>query len=296
MAIALSSVRSVQLLSAAAARAEQIGHRLFVPIDLPWPSFLDDTRTAVDAISISYRVNRRVRGALHKETFYSKAQKALDKKGQQVECRHVRKPLVKMSANEVTEIVDDTVRRLVQEKLDRYGGDPKTVFADESNLPYFKTKKDGRFIPIKKARIRQSVRVIAVGKESGARYVAPGSNHHMEIVAVLDDDGNEQRWQGHIVSLYEAHLRVSRNEPVVRRDHGGENAIQVLAGGGGIYRDGTRSGKTTGIPGDRYIWQSSGISFAFRWTSNYRIEKDQRSPSAAEPRVASRRQRTEGQR
>ncbi len=229
VAIGLSSVRSVQLLSTAAARAEQIGHRLFVPIDLPWPSFLDDARTAVDAINISCRVNRRVRGALHKETFYSKAHKSLDKKGQAVECRHVRKPLVKMSANEVTAIVDDTVRRLVQRKLEQYGGDPKKVFADENNLPYFKAK-DGRIISIRKARIRVRQAVISVGKGSVSRHVKPGRNHHVEIVAIISTDASEGKWEEHVVSLFEAHQRLSSRSPVVRREHGlGKRFIFSLA-------------------------------------------------------------------
>ena len=35
-----------------------------------------------------------------------------------------------MSANEVENIVDDTIRKLVQAKLEQIGGEPKKVFAD----------------------------------------------------------------------------------------------------------------------------------------------------------------------
>jgi CRISPR-associated endonuclease Csn1 len=218
VAIALSSPGVVQSLSASAAQAEQIGRRLFVPIDPPWPDFVANVRAVVDAINVSYRVNRRVRGKLHKDTMYSKLQKTFDKNGREVECRHIRKPLKGITQNQIEDIVDDTVKALVKQKLEKLGGNLK-AFDDPNNLPYLKAW-DGRIIPIKKVQIRETVGVISLGTPSSPRYVAPGSNHHMEIVAILDDGGNEKRWEGHIVPLYKAHQRLGRREPVVQRDHG----------------------------------------------------------------------------
>ena len=126
----------MQLLSSSAAVAEERGHRLFVPVEKPWATFLDDVRASIDAINISYRVNRRVSGALHEETLYSKPHRRQDKNGKDVEYRHVRKPLQNMSADEIENIVDDTIRDLVKAKLERIGGDPKKVFADPANHPY----------------------------------------------------------------------------------------------------------------------------------------------------------------
>ena len=91
--IALTDAGTVELLSRSAAIAEERGHRLFAPVEKPWPSFLDDVRRSVDAINISYRVNRRVSGALHEETNYSKPHQGQDEKGKVAEYRHVRKPL-----------------------------------------------------------------------------------------------------------------------------------------------------------------------------------------------------------
>ena len=243
--IALTDANTVQLLSHSAELAAERGHRLFVreEIQQPWPTFLEDVRKSIEAINISYRVNRRVSGALHEETIYSKAYKCREKNGKETEYRHVRKPLQNMSANEVENIVDESVRKLVQAKLEQIGGEPKKVFADPGNHPYL-TAKDGRHIFIHKARIRKSVAVIPLGKADTPRYAAPGSNHHMEIVAILDTQGKERKWQGKIVSLFEAHQRVRAGEPVIQRDQGPNTKFKFsLAGGEHLELDDDKGGR-----------------------------------------------------
>ncbi len=148
-----------------------------------------------------------------------------------VECRHVRKPLQNMSADEVDNIVDDTIRKLVQAKLEQIGGEPKRVFADPANHPYL-TASDGRRIFIHKARIRKPVAVIPLGKSASPRYAAPGSNHHMEIYAVLDEQGKEKKWEAEIVSLMAAAQRVRAKQPVTQRDHGPNTKFKFSLAGG----------------------------------------------------------------
>ena len=211
--------------------AEQIGRRLFVPVDAPWQSFVDDVRRAIDAVSISYRVNRRVTGALHQETLYSNLQPGAVKTGKSCDYRHVRKPLQNMSEDEIAAIVDPSVRQLVNAKLEQIGGDAKKVFSDRANHPYL-TARDGRKIFIHKARIRKAIGAITLGKPPTERFAAPGSNHHMEIVAVVDAWGNEKSWEAVTVNLMEAAQRVRLGIPVVRHDHGpGKKFKFSLAGG-----------------------------------------------------------------
>ena len=218
IAIALTSPGTVKLLGDAAQKADAWGGRLFVPIDVPWDGFLDQARRAVDAIHVSWRVDRRVAGALHKETLYGKSHPALDAQGRPVEYRHLRKPLENMSIGEINSIVDDHVRWVVQQKLQQLGGTPRQAFADPNNLPYFRTK-DGRIIPIRKARIRENVTTVELAGRGAPRFVAPGDNHHMEIVAVTDAKGRT-KWEGHLVTLLEAARRARCGEPVVCRGHG----------------------------------------------------------------------------
>jgi CRISPR-associated endonuclease Csn1 len=61
---------------------------------------------------------------------------------------------------------------------------------------------------------------MAIGKGSRRRYVNPGSNHHMEIIAIMDSDGNEKKWEGVLVSRFEANQRHKDGRPVIQRNHG----------------------------------------------------------------------------
>jgi len=185
----------------------------------------------IEAINVSYRVDRRISGALHQDSNYSKPHEFVAENGKKTCFRHIRKPLKAMSANEIEAIVDDRVRAFVKAHLEKCGGDLKKAFGDVNNHPYFKTR-DGRIIPIHKARVRKNEATITVGAAERQRHVSPGSNHHMEIVALLGPDGQAKRWEGHLVSLFEAARRVRSHEPVICRDHGpGKKFLFSLAGG-----------------------------------------------------------------
>jgi CRISPR-associated endonuclease Csn1 len=123
-----------------------------------------------------------------------------------------------MSKKDVDNIVDKPIREAVQQQLERLGGTPEKAFKDAADLPYV-TTGDGRINLIKKARVRVSAHPMAVGEGSKTRYVNPGSNHHMEIVAVLDDNGNETKWEGILVSRFEAQQRHRRGEPIIETNH-----------------------------------------------------------------------------
>jgi CRISPR-associated endonuclease Csn1 len=229
VAIALSSPSTVELLSFSAAKAQDLGRRLFVPIERP--RFLDDLRNSIEEINVSYRVDRRIGGALHDQTNYSPPKKRVGENSKANEVSHVRKLLQNMSADEIEEIVDDRIKKVVKAQLERLGGDPRKAFAEKSDHPYLKTK-DGRIIPIHKARIRKNIGTMAIGKSEKQRYVAPGSNHHIEIIAELDAQGRDNCWYGEVVNLYEAAQRAKRHEPVIRHDHGpGKEFRFSLAGG-----------------------------------------------------------------
>lgn len=224
--IAMCDPGMVGELSRAAERASEQGlSRRFVKgaIEEPMPNFKQLISEAVAKINVSFRANRKVSGGLHDETNYSPPQFVLEgegRKAKKVEFRHVRKPLANMSTKEIESIVDPKVRQLVLEKLEKLGGNPK-AFANENELPYIRSKDGNRLTPIRKARIRKSVAVLGLGKsEKTRRYAAPGNNHHMEIVAVLDEAGNETKWEGVIVSMFEAYQRRRRKEPIINRDHG----------------------------------------------------------------------------
>ena len=217
--VALTDAGTVKQLSDSAARAELQGNRRFTPIEKPWPTFPEDVRASVDAINVSYRVSRRASGSLHKDSFYSKPHPAVAENGKEIPYRHIRKRLKMItSAEEVEAIVDDRVRKCVKAHLERFGGDLKRAFGDEQNHPHFRTSY-GRIIPIHKAQIRKNEATIDIGAAEEQRHVSPGLNHHMEIVAALDDRGQEIEWEFRMVSLYDAAQRVRARKRVVQREH-----------------------------------------------------------------------------
>ncbi|MGQ9770462.1 MAG: type II CRISPR RNA-guided endonuclease Cas9 [Thermogutta sp.] len=209
--IALTDASMVQRFANQAARLLRANRPTAVPLDPPWETFFTEVKQHVDKIIVSFRPNRRVSGPLHEQTNYAPPAEEKTK---------VRKRLSALSINEIDDIVDPKVRELVNEKLTQLGEkDPKRAFATDANLPVLRGKNN-TCIPIKSVRIWVSGKVIDVGKDHRVRHVKLGFNHHIEIYAILDENGNEVKWDGEIVSLYEAYQRKKRGEPVVCRDHG----------------------------------------------------------------------------
>lgn len=212
LVVALTDPSMIQRFSEEAKKLLRTSDRGAVKVDPPWDTFLTDVRRHVEEIVVSFRVSRRLSGALHDQTHYSPPVEQGKTK--------VRKRLNALSSHEVERIVDPVVQRLVKEKLKQLGvSDPKKAFATDNNLPIIRGKNHTA-LPVKSVRIWVSSSVIPVGDGPRRRYVVPGNNHHIEIYAVIDAQGQEVRWKGKIVSLYEAYERKKRGEPVVCRDHG----------------------------------------------------------------------------
>lgn len=213
--IAMTGPGDVAQLCRAAEEAEELGsHRLFAPIDPPWPTLRVDVQRTIEKIIVSSRASRKLNGPLHGGTVYSPPIVHAGTNGEEKQQHHIRKPLVKLTPKDVSEIVDDTIRELVAKQLKRIGGSPKTAFADVNNHPYM-TTKDGRIIPIHKVRIIWKKRPFAIGKGSKKRYVmsAKNSNHHVAIHVDFDKHGNVNRWSGDVVSRLEVLQRRRKRPP-----------------------------------------------------------------------------------
>ncbi|MFQ5872894.1 MAG: type II CRISPR RNA-guided endonuclease Cas9 [Dehalococcoidia bacterium] len=238
--IALTDAGTVKMLSDAASRARSERRKLFGKVPPPWPGFLDDVRHSIQEIVVSHRVSRKVSGPLHEETNYSREIQGKDKNGNPCAFRRVRKPLERLTKPEVNEIADPVVKQLVEDRLQELGSkEPKSVFTNKDNLPHL-TARDGRKIPIHKVRINKKVSSFTVGEGARLRHVTSESNHHIEVVAVLDKEGRPKKWEGYLVNLWDARNRLKRGEPIVRRDHGeGKRFVFSLAGGETIEIDET---------------------------------------------------------
>jgi len=247
--IALSTPSIVKRLSDAARQAEAGYRRPFTSVAEPWAGFLDEARKAVLSINVSRRTRRQLAGPLHKESLYSKPIIGTDARGKAVEYRHIRKPLAAMSTRELDKIVDPIIRRVVRQKLDEIGGEPKKAFAVPENHPVL-TTGDGRRIPIHGARIRKSEKVVSIAHGARQRYVTPGSNHHMVIVAHLDKEGADKKWVGHLVPrlcAVERARRARMGEPVrvVQRGWPEGQEFRFTLAPGEMFRLGEADGATT---------------------------------------------------
>jgi CRISPR-associated endonuclease Csn1 len=242
VAIALTDESTIQELSRAAQQAPQQGRRRFAAVPAPWPDFVDSVRREIGRIIVSHRPSRKVSGALHEETLYSRSLPVPDSPKSQQNAPRVRKPLERLSKTEVEDIADPTVRDMVQKKLAQLGGDPKK-FSVAGNLPFFRTT-DGREIPIKSVRVIKRTPTFPLGAGERQRHVTSESNHHLEIFAELDENGQEVEWDGVVVPLAEAYERLRNRLPVVQRDFGAQCQFKYsLAAGDVIECDDADGGR-----------------------------------------------------
>ena len=214
LVVALSDARAVKRLSEAArAAAENGGGRLLAEVERPWEGFERDAREAVASVVVSHRADRRVSGALHKDTIFSRPIRGVGTSGEGG--HRLRKALHKLSRDEVEAIADPRIRDLVRAALEsRGGGDPAKVFADPAAAPVLEYG-DGRRVRVRKVRVDRRERPRAFGQGGGRRYVAPQSNHHTVILARVGPDGRDVEWRDEPVPLWEAYERIRRGEPVV---------------------------------------------------------------------------------
>ena len=231
IALALTDHALVKKLSDAAKQAESQGRRLFAAVPEPWTGFKRSVRGAVAEMNVSHRVRRKVRGAIHEETLYSKPLQGLGKQGQPVMVRHVRKPVSSLTRSQIQKIVDTRVREVVEERVVAHDGDIRKALGDENNPPRLSTRND-ESVPILSVRIQETINAKEIGSAERLRHVKLGSNHHLEVVAVLDKDGNEKKWEGAIVTLYDAYRRKQHREHIVKRNHGAGKRFKFSLCGG----------------------------------------------------------------
>lgn len=224
--VAMTSHDMVKTMSDAAKRGQFWNNRRLDDFPQPWDRFHAHVKNAVDNIIVSHRLSRRVRGALHKESFYGTPKK--DNKG--ISYVAIKKPLEGLTPAEVEDIIHPTYRALVKQKLEETCEVPKKAFKDESGLPRWRDK-NGRERVIRRVRIRMNrAEVFPVGEGHRTRYVTSDANHH---IAIYKTGAHEkEKWDGEVVSLFEAYQRKKKDQPIVGKACGpGRTFLFSLAGG-----------------------------------------------------------------
>ena len=164
-------------------------------------------KAKLETAGISHHTINKARGAFHKETIYSKSYGG--------ELRHVRRRLDTLEQDRIKEIVDVAIRRAVEKKLAELGmTDPRKAFKDGNNLPVLYDRQGRCVNTIHSVRVRQTVNTRTIGEGDGKREVANGANLVLAIYAKHDAGGREIGWDGEVVTVLDARLRLQHGEPV----------------------------------------------------------------------------------
>jgi len=177
----------------------------------PWKNFHTETTQAVNGILVSHKkskktITRRLnkakkdsqvyanlgiaaRGQLHKETIFGKR---TNPNGEVA--YHVRVPLESItSKNHIDKIVDQGIRRLIEERIEQLGGYEGSKFDKVPNSAFFTYDSDkneripmiwlnnsnGDKVPVYKVRKSESISNAVPLKEGKNQYVNPRNNHHV---------------------------------------------------------------------------------------------------------------------
>jgi hypothetical protein len=130
-----------------------------------------------------------------------------------------------IAATDDSLIVDKGVHNILRAKLAELGGDVK-AFEKPENTPYF-TAANGRIIPIRKVRIRETKNPIKVGQGPRERFVVSGAIHHVALF-VTRDEKRKEKWDSMVVQITEAYERWRKKLPVVSRKLDGEVESEFL--------------------------------------------------------------------
>ncbi len=168
----------------------------------PFDGFRQAIRDVVESIIVSHKPEHGKKGALHEDTAYG----LVRDEGEAKEIGNLvrRKPIADLTPGEVDRIRDPHLRKQVQElvgPLRDAKGAVKDTTAFSAMLTEFGMQwGDKGMRRVRVGKLDTSVVGIRQRKGNGDVYktVAPGANHHMDIVQMRDGS-----WQGFAASVYE---------------------------------------------------------------------------------------------
>lgn len=199
--IACADQSAIKRIADAAQRMESLHQeRAFDQVKAPWDDFVPDVRDGIADIAVSYRLDRRVRGPLHKESLYSKPYPETDGSHRV----RIRTELSAVTKNDLEKgrIVDARAEAAIRNKLEELGeSDPAKAFKDPKNLPTVRGH-DGKTLVLRRVRVIDRARPETIGRHPRERRVVNARNHH--TVVYRADSPSGERWGHRVVSLLDA--------------------------------------------------------------------------------------------
>jgi len=184
----------------------------------PWDDFRGDVEKIVNQINVSHRVQRKVSGGLHEDTFYGPTQTP----GEFVSRQSIDPSSPKgvtLSYSMVPGIVDKAIRELVMARLVARDGALKSGSSKVPANHFVPTLQMSSGVEVKKVRVRkldQTIQPIRKGQSTEA-WVKPGENHH--AVLFKYQSGNRVACDAVYVNRLDATRRLGAKEPVIVRTH-----------------------------------------------------------------------------
>jgi len=203
----------------------------------PWEGLRKQAEESILAIKVSHRVQRRLSGALHEETFYGPTQKYTGDEEEMVtpgsvgegkDRRHakgweedvgafVRRKSIEdiKNAKHLAKVRDEALRGVLAEHLRKQGVDPhgeaaypKDAFKG-ANAPAMPSG-----VPIKKVRMIENKTTLRPPSERrDFQWVQPGNNHH--IVYREQDTKKGAVWNGEVATMMDTAIRGRSGQPLV---------------------------------------------------------------------------------
>ncbi len=192
--------------------------------------------TTKKPVGMNKKTQLTPRGQLHNETIYGSLQRyKKDKKGVSFETVYTIRKEVSPDLK-LDKVIDVGIKRILQIRLDEYGGDAKKAFSNLEENPIWLNEEKG--IAIKRVTIsginnaealhhKRDKDGVPILDENGNRqpvdFVNTGNNHH---VAIYSDayGGLQER----VVSFYEAVARRNSGLPIIDKDYRADEGWEFL--------------------------------------------------------------------
>lgn len=222
----------------------------------PWLGIRAEVQRLKDdgEIRVSHRVRKKISGPLHGEMPFGDTRDEVVKNGTTFGVYVKKMPVEKLSletlkienVSQITRTAKFVVRdKAVREALERHlndaGADPK-----KSYPPYPRLTANGpeiRTVRVLSLQQRSLMAPVAMttsedGERKPTGFADLGNNHH---IAIYRTPSGKAEYE--IVSLYEASRRLTRREPIVRRQRDGADFVMSLAAGEAVeFLSGERKG------------------------------------------------------
>lgn len=214
----------LQQISRASAKGEEVGEEWYKSLAENVPPYTEFNRASlqqmVDNIVISHKPDHgkpgqdgSTSGALHKETFYGQIEELPEGKSRFV----VRIPVYNFNEKDIQKIRDKKIRSELLKVIRNKSAGERV----EDVISRFFKGYNIRHIRVTEDKSTKSMKAIKDKNGKPYRYVATGSNHHIDIFCPIKDSKELKtkagKWYAETISTFDANQKGF--EPRWRKDH-----------------------------------------------------------------------------